>query len=378
MSQKSIPYNNQCMIPIIWKIDPASSTWKTIQLIITSFILILFPFLPTILINYAFTNGDQLQKYAYIDMYNLPVILNLDDFQFYVTATIITFMFFSFLIVIDITQITQWPESWNCKNIQCYYEMFAEPKRPNQFIGHLGNTLSNFGYFYTGIIVFISCKEYETYSFTNFLGADLLFGVQLILLAIFSVIWHASNAPISHYFDLWVMENCIVYLQIRYVGWGIGRFLMRYNMDIGGAITLILYLLFIYKNFTRQWNNLERGYLDGECPFSSRKRYKKKNIQIHHVCKFAMVPIGFFIPPMIILALNHTLGHIVSLNIALSSLLIGWSIRMFERWVMDGWWIMHDYNHGIIVKALLSPTAIFHVLTGITLLSGYIHARSLD
>ena len=64
---------------------------------------------------------------------------------------------------------------------------------------------------------------------------------------------------------------------------------------------------------------------------------------------------------------------------------------MFDRWLFDGFAPINAINAAIgrrngntagglltVLAALLSPTAILHAFTGVTLLAGYAHVRSMD
>ena len=59
--------------------------------------------------------------------------------------------------------------------------------------------------------------------------------------------------------------------------------------------------------------------------------------------------------------------------IALVTLLIGWEVRIFERFVLDGWYFQKGlWSH------VLSPTGFLHFFTGFTLLYGYLNARTVE
>ena len=352
-----MPYGQSILLEI-FKHDPRSSTIKILELSFSTVLLLFFPIVPYVL-SPLFTqkyNDDAFQ------------IIGLSQEQ----ATRIMFgvlSFFLFLFITDVcgSGMIKWPNWMNTKNGRCYLEMFSEPKRCGQWIGHLGNTMSNFIYLFDAICVLSACINGGNHPF---LLSDSIFGLQLLSLSFWSFIWHSSNAPQSHYFDLWVMENCIVYLQIRYI---------CLVLPFGGWINVILYLLFIIRNGYRQWDSLKKGNLDNGCPFSGRHRmYVKEELTVRGVCAFMLLPIGYCVAPMIVLLYLGSFGHFSASMVTFSSLCIGWGLRMFERFCLDGWIPINYCGHNVLMAAVLSPTAIFHVLTGITLIAGYIHVRSLD
>ena len=277
-----------------------------------------------------------------------------------------TLLFSASLIIVDSLGIASWPKWMNTQNSRCYIEMFSEPKRSGQWIGHFGNALSNSVYLFDAICVLSACSS------SPMLAGDAMFGATLLSLSIFSFVWHASNAPRSHYIDLLVMDQNIVYLQIRY-------FCIPFALHFGERLNVILSLLFMARNGWIRCSNLKKKEFDDFCPFSGRNRlHHKRDIDVHGICLFLSMPIVFFVSPCIVMLYMGSLGHIPSSTVTITSLSIGWSIRMFERFVLDGWPPSNRWKHNVLMAALVSPTAIFHVLTGMTLIAGYAHSRSLD
>merc|ERR1712079_113652 len=137
-------------------------------------------------------------------------------------------------------------------------------------------------------------------------------------------------------------------------------------------MTVILYIAFILKNGHRQWMNMKEGRFDNGFPLTGRHRlYITRDVNIRGVCAFMLMPIGFLIGPCMVLIYLGSLGHKALMMVTISTLCIGWGLRMFERFVLDGWLPINLCRDYILFAAFVSPTAIFHVLTGITLVAGY-------
>lgn len=71
----------------------------------------------------------------------------------------------------------------------------------------------------------------------------------------------------------------------------------------------------------------------------------------------------------------------------MTSLVVGWTLRVFERFMLDGWLPINMVKPKdgenwtwwrLLLAALFSPTAILHWATGITLLYGFVLVRSID
>ena len=76
-----------------------------------------------------------------------------------------------------------------------------------------GNTYSNFPYLLASAVVVCECAGASH----AFWASDMLFGVMLGWLSLFSLAWHATNSPTSQYFDLWAMDSSIAYLIVRFL-----------------------------------------------------------------------------------------------------------------------------------------------------------------
>jgi hypothetical protein len=344
-----------------------------------------------------------------------------------------------------------YPKSWDTSNEQCYNDMFIEPKRNKRLIKRFGNTISNVTYLITSLLIL--CSSYlslislspTTTSITMtpttpilnnniFVYSDLLFGILIFILSISSTMWHACNAPFIHYFDLWSMDNSIIYLFLRNFGLlllkSFSSLSPQQHIITPDIILMILYLtIIIISGYNYYYKILykQNKYLHGRCLFSVHARLSSSSpdgkgksdvwtkghypIRINEICVFASIPAlhvvisGIF---MIKTATTMTVGSIYAGTITQTTLIIGWSYRMFEKWALNGSPITsctttttttttrNSIINGIdnddtatyayttvlwmriILSAILSPTAILHWMTGITLLSGYIHSRSVE
>ena len=100
------------------------------------------------------------------------------------------------------------------------------------------------------------------------------------------------------------------------------------------------------------------------------------------------------LPAVVQCAIVGSVGSAAALTWASACLVIGWEVRMFERFCLDGWPPMRAIQAVrrslgpsaswpssaalTVAAALVSPTAWLHQFTGLTLLLGYCHVRSLD
>ena len=114
-----------------------------------------------------------------------------------------------------------WPRSWSTSNTRCYHEMFCEPTRPGLcvLVRRPGNTYSNCVYFLGSACILLSLLRHRAPGDPGtdpFWVADAVFAFMLGALGALSTVWHSSNAPVSHYLDLWSMDSCIVFLIVRY------------------------------------------------------------------------------------------------------------------------------------------------------------------
>eukprot|EP00985_Skeletonema_marinoi_P021989 scaffold13760_cov73-Skeletonema_marinoi.AAC.1 len=88
----------------------------------------------------------------------MSVTTGLSPLQLYVCVSL-TAAFFATLVWADITAIERpfrWPKVWETENNACYDDMFCEPSRKDRLIRRPGNTLSNFFYLFSAMVVLTS------------------------------------------------------------------------------------------------------------------------------------------------------------------------------------------------------------------------------
>jgi len=408
------PYG-QSLFPIVWRRDPTHPALKWLYLVSTSVGMIILCILPWIMVNLLGVGGEWDARHGIDvggDAVNAILVLfeqtmDLSPQPVYRT-TGITLVTIGLLVAIDIMggmlglrEI--WPKSWNTDNRQCYEEMFSEPTRLGRLLRRPGNTLSNVTFYFGSLCILLSV--YNTMIGKGeeniFVVSDGMFGAMLFLLGLFSSIWHGSNAPWSQYPDLWSMESCIFYLIIRYCCLaGLSLLKTVPSIDartaelIASRSCTAIYTLIIY-GLGRIWTqHYKKRLLHGGCVISGRSRLlKKSNVmgQGHIDCMvstitvFQSLPIFYLgLPTLIELLILKDCGSSLAGYITCISLTVGWGYRLFDRWLIDGCVplnLIMNMNEGIlrtVGAAFVSPTAVLHFYTGITLLAGYMHARSVE
>ncbi|CAM9901755.1 unnamed protein product [Heterosigma akashiwo] len=235
-------------------------------------------------------------------------------------------------------------------------------KKDKRLVLCVGNTYSNLIYSFAGTLILMSLvfgsSNHDTH--VPFLWADALFAVMLLILAFCSIGWHATHQPIFHYPDLWSMECVIVYCIIRSV-----------------CVAL-----------------KATGYLHYSCPFAGRTRLFNGNKEgnarlfvLSGVCAYAALPLLYvLLPAVVLLFFLGNIGSWWALTISMVSLGFGWGYRMWERFCCDAsplvLWVLHHTHPSsraqLWLAALVSPTAVLHWSTGITLLFSFAHQKSLD
>ncbi len=126
-----------------------------------------------------------------------------------------------------------------------------------------------------------------------------------------------------------------------------------------------------------------------------RDNYYIKPIGIMEVYFFALMPVFQNVPSWVLSkSVFHTVGSVCMVRVVNMTLTVGWVYRLLERWALDGCHLLHfcekkinaaekkgsvmESSFWTIVAAIVSPTAALHFWTGITLIAGYCHARSLE
>jgi hypothetical protein len=289
-----------------------------------------------------------------------------------------------------------WPSSWKTENIICYNEMFCEPTRLGRLLRRPGNTLSNVTYLLSSLFVLTSALK------SVFWMSDSLFGVMLLLLSVFSTLWHASNAPWTQYVDIWSMDCCILYLIVRYGCLG-GQCVLVTVMGIdpsisqrlAGAVCFLIFGFVVILLGNMHWKRYQIRWLHGGCPFSARARLLgrdnireegQEDCHISTVCLFASLPVLYTgIPTIIQVCVIGSMGSTTAAMWVFRTLVVGWTYRLCERWALDGCPLMNFFkNHVetnwmfILGVSIVSPTAVLHFFTGLTLLTGYMHCRSVE
>jgi hypothetical protein len=291
----------------------------------------------------------------------------------------------------------------------CYDEMFCEPARAGErLVARPGNTYSNVIYLFNGILVTSSALFGSTHilgppmrEYNHFWASDLFFGVMMICLSGFSVLWHATNLPLAHYPDLWSMDSCIAYEIVRYVFFGLQILIFgpKGSTDASDFSTkcipvccFIAFACVVWLIGTVKWRGYEARQLHYSCEFSGRARLvsvaqKGESPQRFSsmICVFGGLPVVYAIPMFFSqVVLLGSLGSVELTTIGLSFLVLGWSYRMCEKFLLDNSIFMEmalsmpKSTLRTVVTALVSPTAVLHWSTGFTLLFGYLNIMSYN
>ena len=142
------------------------------------------------------------------------------------------------------------------------------------------------------------------------------------------------------------------------------------------------------------------GIFDKGFTPSGRRRLTKldankvPDMLVSGTCLFWGLPVIYMLVPG---GSMYYLGHIgsrVAVKAMVLSLTVGWSYRMSERFCVDGHVGMSWVNGALTNKkqppsyaracllrlagAVMSPTAVLHWLTAVTLFTGFVSVRSLD
>jgi len=413
-TMSDLPPNGQFLFPLIWNRDPGSSFKKGSFLAITiacSF----FMLNPAPLFTWAFPEIDcewdakhGITNYEVLMEHTLGLSSECVRNIFW-----ITFVVFGSLAVGDVvlaqgrsklgtgkpSDTFPWPAAWKTDNYLCYHDMFSEPTRYGRLLRRPGNTLSNFSYMLGFLSILSSCflgNKPNPYFYS-----DVEFGCCLMVLCVMSVIWHGSNSPFSQYPDLCTMYMSIAYLLVRYIAHGSVMYACRNNgvdPDVANLWASRIAFLgysscltgagyFYYTQFTK-------GMLHGPSPDSVRARITgtsnvfdtgHEDCYVATVCIFTNLPFMFmFIPSAMTVFLYDSAGSRMAATLGYRTIAVGWVYRTWERFLLDGHPVMNYFLaqpagiYKMVGCALVSPTAQHHMWTGVTLLAGYVHARSLE
>ena len=238
--------------------DPTPAALQAVYCSVAVLSVLLLPLLPALLIRVVGIDGTWDARHGgsgVVDL--LRATLGTSDTAV-VGAAGVTAAVYGALLILDVlsgcVSRISWPAAWHCENTRCYDEMFCEPARANALVRRPGNAYSNCLYLFDACIVLVSIDASSPFAL-----ADALFGGMLLLLSIFSTLWHASHAPKVHYLDLWAMDSCIAYLLVRIacVGGGVAFIAQPWNLPGGahaaaGAACALLYGLVIASNGRKQ------------------------------------------------------------------------------------------------------------------------------
>ena len=422
--------NGKSVFAALSAADPRPKSQQAMLCIIAGGGLLALPFLPAIAVlrdavdaSWDIEHGVKSPGGASLEDVMSQLILKsigITKAEAAIAAQLTAAVYFALLLADVLSEFVpaiRWPASWRCDNKQCYEEMFCEPTR-DSLVRRPGNTYSNSLYLYGALIIPSSAwRARDGDMWDAFWLADVMFGVMLFFLALLSTIWHASNAPKSQYIDLWAMDTCIAFLIVRITCAGGLTLLVTFaGMPaataslIMGVACALLFGLISFLNASKQLADSHKGFLDGGCPFSARSMLLGKSslggASIVQLAVFGGMPLIFMaLPTLVMGCIVHSVGSLLALSLMLAGLTIGWGYRLFERFVLDGALPMNVVQtlqrctgtdpagwrrgSGGIVKRVLSavltlaaavtsPTAILHAFTGVTLVAGYLHARSLD
>ena len=415
--QLALPFGKS-ILPALLSADKMPSVLQGIACCVATFGLLLLPWLPAMLMALGADGGWDHNHYAKHSTVRLVrEALGVTEVQLLVSASI-TAAVYGVLIILDILSecapSIRWPSSWHCENTLCYDQMFCEPMRAKALLRRPGNTLSNMIYLFTALLILSSCRA------SPFALADGLFATMLLLLAIFSTLWHSSHAPKVHYMDLWAMDSCIVYLVVRILCAGSRGALVAAGIAGGEArlvaalLCTLIYGIIVLLLGRKQRADSAAAFLDGPngCPLSGRNRLLGTSLlgapSVVEAAMFAGLPVVLMALPSLVMGTLGSIGSATALTLMLCSLVVGWGYRMSERFFLDGCApmnLVHALQRCACVDgaslasrggafanvgqrlvslvlttlaALVSPTQILHTFTGVTLLFGYVHARSLD
>uniref|UniRef100_A0A7S0FCB9 Uncharacterized protein n=1 Tax=Pyrodinium bahamense TaxID=73915 RepID=A0A7S0FCB9_9DINO len=262
-----------------------------------------------------------------------------------------------------------WPPSWDTDRTCTYHVMFCEPTQASHLVRHVGNAYSNVAYLFAGLTVLGSQRTHHSPLYIP----DVCFGLALLALAVASFLWHASNAPKVHYVDLAVMETVISYLQLRYACLAIHRS-FRLSVSTEAWLCTALFTAIVAYQTELSAHRWQAGSMENGFPTGRSRLAGEGGLPLFEVCLFIATPILYYLVPCMAMLASGSVGSLRLATVSIASLITGWEVHLLERWALDGLCIP---DAGVL-GAVSSPTAIFHALTGVTLLTAYFHVRSLE
>lgn len=258
-----------------------------------------------------------------------------------------------------------------------------------RLISRPGNTFSNALYFFNGALLFRSLlprlvphvhalsslasteswRDHGTLEKLDshdagfpFLLSDATFATMQLYLGVLSVVWHASHYNVAHYYDIWIMNACILYLKVRVaclagavltVGLaaapgslhGIPAFSRRafFHLHAWGLASLVLFLLSVllgYRTHISQDRYADKT-LHTACRWAGRTRLWLGELDIIGACLYLALPVIYYLLPALLqVFVFRDLGSVTLARVGCGSLALAWTYRYSERFVLDGNFVM--------------------------------------
>eukprot|EP00812_Abedinium_dasypus_P016158 NODE_985_length_1280_cov_222.315918.p2 GENE.NODE_985_length_1280_cov_222.315918~~NODE_985_length_1280_cov_222.315918.p2 ORF type:complete len:383 (-),score=102.18 NODE_985_length_1280_cov_222.315918:118-1104(-) len=260
----------------------------------------------------------------------------------------------------------RWPKAMGAELTRTYEELFCEPARPHGFVRHLGNAYSNAIYVFEGVL-FLACQRGNT---SPFCLPDVALGVLAVVHAVASFVWHASNAPKSHYVDLALMNTLIQCIFVRGGCTALSVLLGLRGAAVCFSLIALASAVCNTQHAVMLWST---GLLDDGCPVPCKEiGFRGKGVTT--AALFVGRPIGCILMPAIPMCCLRSVGCLPILQLTLAAFALGFAICVFERYALGG----VELPKSPWLAAMLSPTAIMHVLSGAALIGSYFHCRSQD
>jgi len=262
-----------------------------------------------------------------------------------------------------------WPAWWDVDQTCTYHAMFCEPTQASRLVRHPGNAYSNVVYLFNALMVLALQKEHRS----PLRMPDACFGQALLLHAVASFLWHASNAPKVHYLDLAAMDSVIIYLQIRWACLIVKKW-CKLSEFVEAMLCLALFVAVLAYQVELNLHRWQVGSMDRGFPTGRSCLLAEGGLPLYEVCLFIATPLLYYSIPCLGIIATRSVGSLPLAIASLVSLVIGWEVHLLERWALDGLCVP---TAGVL-GAIVSPTAIFHCMTGLTLMVAYLHVRSLE
>ena len=212
------------------------------------------------------------------------------------------------------------------------------------------------------------------------------------------------------------MDAVIIYLTIRIIALAVFVWIAKLTEGpviasfVSSSLCIAMFILHIIDNGIRWHKKYIARFWQDICPFAVRNRLPNSPyvadesvtvrktagvITLLEVYIFAMLP--FFSNTLnwiLIKTTFHTVGSPILVRLLNRSLVFAWTYRLFERWGLDGCWIVQHCENKIkhskekgsnklelcwtALAAFCSPTSVLHFWTGVTLIAAFCHSRSVE